>query len=335
MKRFLVGLALAWLLSSPALADYAFTQGAGTTAVAFDATHSGTSRCAAALTQCFASVPMDVSGTALFSSSNPGQVTLANTGANATAIKVDGSAVTQPVSGTVTARAVGNAGAIFDFAGQNAASPANAILTGGQFNTTPTTLTTGNVSPLQLDSAGNLLTDMKSMGGTAIGSGCVGALNGFSTAIPATVCGVFGVYAINSNTNGQATMANSAPVAIASNQAWLGTSNGWTPSLLNALSTTVKSIKSSASGQLGMLVCSNTNASVGYVQVFDVATSGGVTLGTTTPKLSLAIPATNSDGFTLSIAGVQFANGIQVAATTTATGLTALGTALDCNAAFN
>jgi hypothetical protein len=37
------------------------------------------------------------------SSSNPLPVTLANTGANATAVKVDGSAVTQPVSGTVTA----------------------------------------------------------------------------------------------------------------------------------------------------------------------------------------------------------------------------------------
>lgn len=35
-------------------------------------------------------------------STNPIQISLANTGANATAVKVDGSAVTQPVSGTVT-----------------------------------------------------------------------------------------------------------------------------------------------------------------------------------------------------------------------------------------
>ena len=39
------------------------------------------------------------------SSSNPLQVTLANTGANSTAVKVDGSAVTQPVSGSITANA--------------------------------------------------------------------------------------------------------------------------------------------------------------------------------------------------------------------------------------
>jgi hypothetical protein len=52
---------------------------------------------------------------------------------------------------------LGNAGAIMDFAGQNAASPANSLLIGGQFNTSPTTLTSGNASPLQLNSAGQLL----------------------------------------------------------------------------------------------------------------------------------------------------------------------------------
>lgn len=42
-------------------------------------------------------------------SGNPLQVTLANTGANSTAVKVDNSAVTQPVSGTITAsNATGN-----------------------------------------------------------------------------------------------------------------------------------------------------------------------------------------------------------------------------------
>jgi len=45
------------------------------------------------------------SALAVPSSAAPLPVTLANTGANATAVKVDGSAVTQPVSGTVTANA--------------------------------------------------------------------------------------------------------------------------------------------------------------------------------------------------------------------------------------
>jgi hypothetical protein len=52
---------------------------------------------------------------------------------------------------------LGNTGAAFDAAGQNVASPANEILIGGQFNTSPTTITTGNMSPLQVDSGGKLL----------------------------------------------------------------------------------------------------------------------------------------------------------------------------------
>lgn len=52
---------------------------------------------------------------------------------------------------------LGNAGAILDAAGQNASSPANEMLVGAQFNTTPTTITSGNISPLQMDSTGHLL----------------------------------------------------------------------------------------------------------------------------------------------------------------------------------
>lgn len=65
------------------------------------------------------------------------------------------SAETTKVIGTV--RLLGNGGATVDFAGQNAASPANSLQVGGQFNTSPTTLTTGDSSPLQLSSAGSLL----------------------------------------------------------------------------------------------------------------------------------------------------------------------------------
>lgn len=177
-------------------ADYDATAGSGTHIVAFDGTHSGTSRCAAASTQCPASVLMNSAGTEIGNATTPVQISVANTGANATAIKVDNSAVTQPVSGTVTVqqgtaanlnatvvgtgtfatqstlaaettkvigtvRNLGNAGAILDFAGQNASSPANAFLMGGQFNTSPTTITSGNASPLQLDNAGNLLVNVK------------------------------------------------------------------------------------------------------------------------------------------------------------------------------
>jgi hypothetical protein len=93
------------------------------------------------------------------------------------ALKVDGSAVTQPVSiaGTATltaettkvigvTRTVGNAGGVMDAVGQNAGAPASSLQVGGQFNTAPTTITSGNYSPFQLDSAGNLLVNVKAGG---------------------------------------------------------------------------------------------------------------------------------------------------------------------------
>lgn len=57
-------------------------------------------------------------GGSAVASGNPLQVTLANTGANATAVKVDGSAATQPISGTVTVQ-------------QGTASSLKAQVTGG------------------------------------------------------------------------------------------------------------------------------------------------------------------------------------------------------------
>lgn len=82
-----------------------------------------------------------------------------------------------------TVRNLGNAGAITDFAGQNAASPANAWLMGGQFQTTPTTITPGNASPFQMDNAGNLLVNVK-VGGA--GGGAVTVANGADVALGST-----------------------------------------------------------------------------------------------------------------------------------------------------
>jgi hypothetical protein len=74
-------------------------------------------------------------------------------------------------SGNWTSRIVGNAGGILDAAGQNAASPANELLTGCQFNTSPTTITSGNISPVQCDNAGSVnvhITAGAGSGGTAL-----------------------------------------------------------------------------------------------------------------------------------------------------------------------
>lgn len=81
------------------------------------------------------------------------------------------SAETTKVIGTT--RTLGNAGAIVDFVGQAVTAPANSWLVGATFFTTPTTLTNGQASPLQLDNAGNLLVNIKtgsSSGAVAQGS---------------------------------------------------------------------------------------------------------------------------------------------------------------------
>jgi len=109
------------------------------------------------------------------------------------ALRVDASAVTQPVSGTVTAnqggtwttRIVGNAGAVVDGVIGNATAPANMIVTGAVFNTTKPTLTTGQSAALQANSSGILLVD--GTGGTFPVTGTVTVTQGTAGNLNATV----------------------------------------------------------------------------------------------------------------------------------------------------
>lgn len=88
-----------------------------------------------------------------------------------------------------------------------------------------------------------------------------------------------------------------------------------------------------AAGQLYMLQCGNPNASQEYLQLWDVA-QGSVTVGTTPPTYTIECAATNICGFALSLVGIQHTTAITIAATTTATGGSAPGTALDCVAGY-
>lgn len=107
---------------------------------------------------------------------------------------------------------------------------------------------------------------------------------------------------------------------------------GETPVLKSGLTNSASSVVSSVAATLKSYYCYNPNATVEYVQFFDVATAGAVTVGTTVPKWSIGIPATSAAN--LSGLNLSFANGIQVAATTTASGASAPGTALDCNFSY-
>lgn len=113
------------------------------------------------------------------------------------ALRIDGSGATQPVSnagtfavqatlqassataiGTVNPTTIGNWG--LQVSTQNSATPTNMVLMGGQFNTSPTAITSGNVSPFQLDANGNLLVNIKVGGGTG------GTSSTFGSAFPTT-----------------------------------------------------------------------------------------------------------------------------------------------------
>lgn len=107
---------------------------------------------------------------------------------------------------------------------------------------------------------------------------------------------------------------------------------GETPVLKSGLTNSASSVISSQAATLKSYYCYNPNATVEYVQFFDVAAAGSVTVGTTVPKWSIGIPATSAAN--LANLNIAFTNGIQVAATTAAGNATAPGTALDCNFSY-
>jgi len=100
---------------------------------------------------------------------------------------------------------------------------------------------------------------------------------------------------------------------------------------------TAQAVKTSA-GTLWALEVSNPNSADGYLQLFDVAT-GSVTVGSTTPKLSLLVPAGDGtkDGAMdkLYAMGINFATAITYACTTTPTGSGDPSTGLIVNVVYS
>jgi hypothetical protein len=92
---------------------------------------------------------------------------------------------------------------------------------------------------------------------------------------------------------------------------------------------TAQTIKASA-GQLYAIEAQNPNLTAAYIQFYD-ATSPVV--GTTTPVLSLYVPASGAMDKCFSVP-VEFSTAIKYAVTTTATGSTGLGVGLVFNATF-
>lgn len=100
------------------------------------------------------------------------------------------------------------------------------------------------------------------------------------------------------------------------------------PVRLNALSTTVVAVRMNRETSLFAFTIYNASNAVAYVQCFDQATPTDVSLGTTAPTWVIPVPTVASVSLALPQA-VVFAKGLQVAATTTATGSSAPSSALD------
>lgn len=164
------------------------------------------------------STTQPVSGTVAFSNS-----TIAVTNAGTFAVQAALAAETTKVIGTV--RNVGNVGGVLDAIGQNVAAPANWLQTGCQFNTSPTTITSTNGSPLQCDNGGKLLvnpgtvtvtatnlsTNIAQIGGTTIVAGGVAG----SQSVGGTVATNVAITANPLNLGAQAVSSENAAVTTA------------------------------------------------------------------------------------------------------------------------
>lgn len=112
---------------------------------------------------------------------------------------------------------------------------------------------------------------------------------------------------------------------------------GLSTSYQGTLGDTVVNIKASG-GRLYGVEISNANVVSEFLQLFD-ALAANVTLGTTVPKLSLAIPkgASATDVGIMDKVwdqGIEFQTAISAAVTTTNTGATGPTTAVDANFMF-
>lgn len=114
-----------------------------------------------------------------------------------------------------------------------------------------------------------------------------------------------------------------------------GTTGGATPYRNAALSNTKQVVKA-APGKVWWYNIFNPGVALAYLHFYDAA-SADVTVGTTVPTLSIALPsiATASVGVdSPQVVGLQFSTAITIAATTTPGGGTAPGTALVVNIGY-
>lgn len=123
-------------------------------------------------------------------------------------------------------------------------------------------------------------------------------------------------------------LSNQHPAAAATAAPNTNAVYGPFPKLALALTTTPVVVKA-APGSLAWVACANGNAGTVFIQAFN--TTGSITLGTTTPTFIIPVQA----GVAMLPIPVSFGTGLKVAATTTASGMTAPGASINCTFGFN
>lgn len=127
-------------------------------------------------------------------------------------VGINGATAVTSATGVLKVGIAGTSAAAIDAAGNNAVAPANELIVGGVFNTTPGTITSTNANPLQLDSKGSLRMVLQDAAGNPRGAN-VDASNRLSVSLE----GVLGQAIINGGVNGSLAVggpaANGATVA--------------------------------------------------------------------------------------------------------------------------
>jgi hypothetical protein len=297
--------------------------------------------------------PWSVSGTVTANQGAAGvawPVTISGT----PAVTVSSGTVAATQSGTWTGlRIVGNGGGTVDFLStQNQTTPQAAWLVGGEFNTTPTTITSGKSSPFQLDANGNLLVNIKAgaaAGGTSAtfgnpfpsaGTPAGGSdgtnfqplrLSTWGTAPTGQLALAVNANVLNAATPGRTlngtTGSGASPVVqpSAPNTATGGTAFP----VLSSGATTVGVLIKNAAATLFSCQLGNTGTNaVAFVMVYNKATTPVV--GTDTPVKILIVPSAAAAGngggsnMTFGPGGIALSNGFGIGITGAVTGSTAV-----------
>jgi hypothetical protein len=295
-------------------------------------------------------VPIAITGS--FSSSYPYQMTSGQAATSASAVGIAGIFNTTPPTltntqvgalqldnlGNLKVNVVVGGSSSYPYSMSGSGVTATAASGAGQlctYNSSPITTTSGFAAPCQADVNGYQKVDLAvgtvttsfpysmTAGQTAVANSAAGQACAFNTTPPTLTSGQVGACQAT-NAGSEIVHVDNAVVNPQNVVVQAATSGGATHYFFSGLGTTVQCLKNT-SGNLYGFGIENTGGTAAFIQFFDVATAGSVTLGTTQPN-SVQFVGANGAAFLDELAPTiawSFNNGMCMAATTTATGSTA------------